>query len=443
MVAAALPSQPLLLPAPARKPYRSRIQQDFFPLCPDCGTPMKRIYGGKLNGVTVWKYRCHWTDEMWQNGIPHSRLMRRAKAFTEDELIAIAHNRAAFAISERKYQLFWTRENSRLLDFESREAIPLPAPKYEARKYSCCRGEFPTSTEEFLASIGLEGWRKRRAGEDTFILTHGTYGRTKDCNQGSWYWAVYQARKLQRKHDSPKVFPFPATTPKPAPKPVKKPTIKPFIPPPSIKPAASGTELKHALRGHRTAAKSMSHIVLVGGSFARGNLSRKAGDPLCKPLDKFPHGLTNIVPSGDPVCPRCAELAERYDLPMPGNVELTIMPSSRKLGPDDPQVTYDPHSKWFNYNFGFPFNGYLRQWGWLRNHCVCKQCGSPVSTERGSEPVKGMEIFDYYTCTSGHPIKDERDLKRSDRQPKGAGSADEVIKGYPWLKAAVPDDIPF
>lgn len=242
---------------------------------------------------------------------------------------------------------------------------------------------------------------------------------------------------LLPEREDEKVIPFPKD-PKP-----KKTTSKPFSPkilPP--RPAAQGTKLRHALRGRGTTAKSVSHIVVTADFYTK-RLIRKAGDPLCKPLDKFPHGLTDIVPHNDAVCPKCAELAERYDLSLPDNVEVTIMPSSRKLGPDDPPVTYKLHSKWFNYNFGFPFAGYLRQWGWLRNHCVCKQCGAPVSTERGNEPVKGMELFDYYVCASGHPIRDERDLKRSDRQPKEAGSADEVIKGYPWLKAVVPDEIPF
>jgi hypothetical protein len=168
------------------------------------------------------------------------------------------------------------------------------------------------------------------------------------------------------------------------------------------------TKLMHGGKTFQTIKDSCAHIV-VTADFDGGRLKRAAGDPLCQPASKFPR-LLDFIPAGDPVCQTCAEMAERYDLPLPPNVAVVNMPSSRKLTDKDPQVRYKLDSKWFSYESGFPFNGYLRSWAWLMQRTVCK-CGAKVTDQRSDEPVLGMEIYFYRRCTAGHPIRDERDLR--------------------------------
>jgi hypothetical protein len=208
------------------------------------------------------------------------------------------------------------------------------------------------------------------------------------------------------------------------------------------------TVLKHGGKTFNSRKDSCAHIV-VTADFNGGRLQRLAGDPLCQPASKFP-SLLDILPNGDPVCPECAELAERYDLPLPGNVSMVEMPSSRKLKAGDPQVRYKLDSKWFNYEHGFPFNGFLRSWKWLTERTVC-QCGATVTDKRGDEPVRGMEIYLYRTCTNGHPIRDERDLRwPGPFVPKNGGpegqvyDAGDVLKNFTDLQVTViEDDVPF
>jgi hypothetical protein len=211
------------------------------------------------------------------------------------------------------------------------------------------------------------------------------------------------------------------------------------------------TVLKHGGKTFKTRKDSCAHIV-VTQDVKTGRLERSAGDPLCQPAGKFPR-LLDFVPAGDPVCTKCAEMAERYDLPMPPNVHVVDLPSSRKLTPSDPPVRYKLNSRWFSYEFGFPFAGYLRKWDWLRSRTCCAQCGSKVTDKRGDQPVHGAEIHMYYVCASGHPIRDERDLRwPGPFMPKNPGvegkayDAGEMLASdaYKHLVAKPDDeDVPF
>lgn len=163
-------------------------------------------------------------------------------------------------------------------------------------------------------------------------------------------------------------------------------------------------------RQRRARKATVAHI-RISQDITRGNLARSMGDPLCQPAHKFA-GFLDIVPDGVIVCPRCAELAQRYNLPIPNNADVAIPVSHRRPRPDDPPTAYQPGSKWFGYNWGIPFDGHLRRWAWIRQHCKCATCESRVQAyERGETPVEGLQgLYHYFVCDAGHDIRDERDL---------------------------------
>lgn len=194
-----------------------------------------------------------------------------------------------------------------------------------------------------------------------------------------------------------------------------------------------------------TTQKPQCHIVIAPQDvFVQGSFRRQGGDPLCKPWSKWQgRAWSASVPDRAPICPQCAERAERYDL-MPADCPIVMFPSARQLTADSPDVTYQDGSKWFGYDhavWAFPFARHLRRWRWLMDHCLCAHCRCAITRERSAEPIKGIPARTYYQCTHGHAIKDERDLVWKPTQ--ASGDAAKVKKAYPWLQAAPVEDSPF
>jgi hypothetical protein len=119
----------------------------------------------------------------------------------------------------------------------------------------------------------------------------------------------------------------------------------------------------------------------------------------------------------------------RHGLELPDGLEEHVAPSEPTRG----TVTYQYDSIWHNYNRGFPFRGYWRRWKWLLQHCVCAHCGAALTQEQGEEPVRGMELYEYFACAAGHSIKDERDITP---RPGAGISSPDFHQAYPSLVAA-------
>src|SRR5574341_507395 len=186
------------------------------------------------------------------------------------------------------------------------------------------------------------------------------------------------------------------------------------------------------------ARKAGAAHLAVTSAFRHGRLHRAAGDPLCKPASEWP-GMLDFVPPGVRLCDECAAIAERHDLALPEGLEADV-PSTFEATPGA-DVVYKERSRWFNYSYGFPFADYLRKWRWLEHHCVCAECGLPVSLYDSRERVLGQPSAYYRKCQQGHLLKDGRDLKWKKAPVEKDGT--EVQAAYSWLVAVPDSDIPF
>jgi len=213
---------------------------------------------------------------------------------------------------------------------------------------------------------------------------------------------------------------------------------EPFTPASGLDRMVLRLDLVLPVRSYRS--RSLLEVHLAPNKYIeRGNLKRDAGVPLC---DGHLKAVAADVPGGVLVCEVCLERARRYDLPVPDALfEEARQPSSKRLSPSDPPVTYDDASRWFNYDFFMPFQGHLRRWGWLREHTVCATCGQPIASQRGQTRVLGQPLSNYRVCLNGCNIKDERDLIRKGQLPEAqtAPSGAKVAAGYGWLQTKLPE----
>ncbi len=96
------------------------------------------------------------------------------------------------------------------------------------------------------------------------------------------------------------------------------------------------------------------------------------------------------------------------------------------------------------------FGGEPRTWSWVMRNCNCAHCGTGLGKGKSAVRADGLiPNARYFTCRGSekHVICSEDDLRwkigaeARDQKHRAKGSAKDVKKAYPWLKA-VPDSDP-